>query len=189
MWTSKNFAAIRLFPSLGSRRQKPGFTLIEMLVGISLFGIFFGLGLTQYNRFNRRQTLLEAARELKSHLRFAQQKAVAGEMDCDSTECGGLDGTCGTADPGEKSLAGWHFRLNGTNAYEILGECCDSNFPPNCEEFSEKSISLSRDQMTIGGSDILFYPLDRGTNGPATLTLTYAGQTESVFVSASGEIK
>jgi len=59
---------------------KRGFTLIEMLVVISIMLLMVGLGIANYIDFNDRQTVLTATDELKTHLRTAQTKALAGDL-------------------------------------------------------------------------------------------------------------
>lgn len=56
-----------------------GFTLIEILIAISVMGIILGLSLVQYQRFNRRQIFQQAVEEVKSELRLTQDKALSGE--------------------------------------------------------------------------------------------------------------
>jgi prepilin-type N-terminal cleavage/methylation domain-containing protein len=69
--------------------KNKGFTLIEILIVITLTVILFGIGLAQYMNFNRLQILEQAAQELKNNLRLAQTKAANGEK---PDGCGVLNG-------------------------------------------------------------------------------------------------
>lgn len=56
-----------------------GFTLVELLIVIAILSTILGLGIASYNGFNRRERLKQSALTLKSHLRFAQTKAMSAE--------------------------------------------------------------------------------------------------------------
>jgi len=170
-----------LNPKLSTLSPKLGFTLIEVLIVMTIIGIIFGLGMAQYSKFNRSQIVVQAAQELKNNLRFAQNKAIAGEKDCSSAECGGADGICGTNDVGEKTLEGWRVNYSSGQNYQIYGSC-------DGETFRDRSIDLPSGVSPTPFS-ILFKPLGRGVVGATTITLSGFGETRRVSVSATGEIK
>lgn len=165
------------------KKSARGFTLIELLVTMSIIGILFGIGYAKYNEFNRRQILAQAAQELKNNLRFAQDKAMAGEKDCSVGVCGGDDGKCGTNDANEKSLDGW-FLNPGVNDYQVFGTC-------GGQVFNSRTINLSNRGITIPSppSAIHFKPLGQGVEGASTITLSGLAGTEDVIVTETGEIK
>jgi prepilin-type N-terminal cleavage/methylation domain-containing protein len=168
-----------------------GFTIIELLVTISIIAILFGLGAAKYNEFNRRQIIAQAANELKSNLILAQDKALSGEKDCRVSKCGGNDGVCGTNDANERSLEGWFVRIpsppNNTY-YEIYGQCGGITFPD-----VPKRVDLSQRGLLITSSlsaPIHFYPLGLGVEEEAVITLSHPGYglTEELRVNKAGEI-
>lgn len=55
-----------------------GFTLIEMLVVIAIMGIIMGGSIAGYIRFNDRQIVLTAGKELLTNIRQAQGRATSG---------------------------------------------------------------------------------------------------------------
>ncbi|MBI5019119.1 prepilin-type N-terminal cleavage/methylation domain-containing protein [Candidatus Gottesmanbacteria bacterium] len=59
--------------------MKKGFTLVELLIVISILIIMLGAGLATFNSFNRRERLKQTALTLKSTLRLAQTKAISVE--------------------------------------------------------------------------------------------------------------
>jgi len=161
-------------------RVNPGFTLIELLVTISIMGILFGLGVAKYNEFNRRQILDQAAQELKSNLRLAQDKALAGEKDCSVCQVGIK---CGDGD--DKVLDGWYVSFS-SGSYQIYGRCGGQQFPT-----SPKTVNLSSRNINIPSppSPIRFKPLAQGVDGATTISLSGYGETRPITVTGTGEIK
>lgn len=148
--------------------MKNGFTLIELLVAVSIIGIIFGIGVAKYQEFNRRQILFQAAEELKSNLRLAQDKALAGEKDC----TGDLEG----------------YRVTfSTTSYSFRSQCSEGDGPEATFSYYGET------QMTSGPSSILFKVLGLGTDvaGTVQIRLELSGVTgeETIMVSGAGEIR
>ena len=64
-----------------------GFTLIELLLVIAVGAILFTVGLARYNDFNKRQTVKQAAFNLRNDLQSAKTKAFTGNK----SSCATLD--------------------------------------------------------------------------------------------------
>src|SRR3989344_5284442 len=80
-----------------------GFTIIELLIVMSLLGIATTLVSAAYLSFEKRERVKSAALDLKSNLRLAQNKALSGDK--------GISGTseiCGTS----STLVGWFVRID-----------------------------------------------------------------------------
>ena len=60
------------------RIAQKGFTLIEMLISITVMSLIVGGGIASYMSFNEKQTVLEATNQLKAYLRKAQAQARNG---------------------------------------------------------------------------------------------------------------
>lgn len=56
-----------------------GFTLIEILVTMTIAGVLFAGGYAAYQDFSRRQALDNAYKELRTNLNLARQLAISGE--------------------------------------------------------------------------------------------------------------
>ncbi|HSX19241.1 MAG TPA: prepilin-type N-terminal cleavage/methylation domain-containing protein [Candidatus Saccharimonadales bacterium] len=98
-----------------------GFSLIELMVVVSLFGISASLVTASYLTFERNQRVKNGAVQLRNSLRFVQNKASSGDK--------GLTGTlCNTPVSGsEGTLAGWYIKVDtasGANTSYILGGDC-----------------------------------------------------------------
>lgn len=66
-----------------------GFTLIEILVAVTILLILSSIGVSNFTTFNDTQGLKQAALDLKSSLRTVQNKAFSGEK---PTGCASLTG-------------------------------------------------------------------------------------------------
>src|SRR3989344_9089026 len=116
-------------------QRRRGFTIIELLVVISLLGITTTLVSAAYLSFERRARVKSAALDLKSNLRLAQNKALSGDK--------GVPGTSESC-PASDKLVGWFVRMDdSTNtSYQIVGACKDSSgveteFSPKTYEYPE----------------------------------------------------
>ncbi len=67
--------------------NRKGFTLIELLVVIGITILIFSMGIASFNRFNRRQRLVQAALTLKSALRFTHTKSVSADKPNTAEDC------------------------------------------------------------------------------------------------------
>jgi len=61
-------------------QQKSGFTLIEMMVAIAIMIILTGMGIAGFIRFNDRQEVSNAAKQVQHIMRSAQSKARVKEL-------------------------------------------------------------------------------------------------------------
>ncbi|MBD3279719.1 MAG: prepilin-type N-terminal cleavage/methylation domain-containing protein [Candidatus Pacebacteria bacterium] len=57
-----------------------GFSLIELLVAVTIMLVMVGMGLASYLNFNEKQTVLQATKELETYLQLAQSKAQSGDV-------------------------------------------------------------------------------------------------------------
>lgn len=152
-----------------------GYTLIEILIGLTIVGLIFSYGFVNFREFSRRQALAGAARKLRGELRFAQELALSGKKPDDS----------GCNNP--NALIGYNFKVS-SSTYAIEAVCSGG-------VVGVKSIDLSTGISASAPSTnpILFKVLGQGTNlsSDATITLTQNSteSTQDVFVSVQGEIK
>jgi len=149
-----------------------GYTLIELLIVITLITLLFTLGMAQYNQFNRRQTLVKAKDELISNLRLAQSKSLAGEK----------PDICGT-----ETLTGHKLKFfPDKQRYKIVAVCND-----------EVDVKIGMSLPTgitrkSGPAEVFFKGLSQGTNidGQANIVLEDSnGETRAITITSIGEIK
>lgn len=156
------------------RISRRGYTLIELLVVISIISTVFAVGFVSFRDFSRRQQVIAVARNLKSDLRNAQERASAGQK---PDRCEG------------KTLDGYRFTGNSTG-YRLMAVC-----------ENRREIVIER-QMTNGvtldysyNPAFIFRPLGLGTDLPRdervviTVAQENIGNQQTVEVSWTGEIK
>ena len=139
------------FFTFNFRRSRIGFTLIEILIAVTILAILMSLSFAGYSKLNQRQKLVTAGETLKSLLRDAQSRAFNKEVDCNVCTC-----SLG----GSSSLIGWYADFSATER-KIYGECQGDII------FGEKSFGLS-DEIVIGVVPVNANPLLFRYNPPST---------------------
>lgn len=154
-----------------------GYTLIEVLVGITIIGIVFSAGFASFREFSRRQVVVGVAKQIKGDLRLAQSSAISGKKP------GGCNGV----------LDGYNFRVVvGGLSYVVEADCSGAGSP-----IEVKSVTLPSGLLISipSPNPITFKALGQGTNivsgGSAILTLTQTGTNNqaTITITAGGEIK
>lgn len=69
--------------------KKSGFTLLELLISVTIMMLLVGLGVASFITFNERQQLVGAAKELQEFFRSAQTRSRTGDI---PTGCGTFSG-------------------------------------------------------------------------------------------------
>lgn len=150
--------------------MKKAFTLIEMLVTISIMTILFGMGVAAYRNLARRQSLEQAAAEVSQTLTQAQANALGGKkINCAA-----------------ETLAGWQVRFLAGN-YTLEEACQITNYIVKTVYYP-----VSVTGTLPSPNPILFRVLSQGTNIPVSTTITLNNSqslTKSIIVSSTGEIK
>ena len=149
---------------------KSAYTLIEILIGLTLVTIVFTIGLAGYRDFSRRQVLSGASKKVISDLRLAQQKASIGQK---PDLCTTLNGY------------GVDFNLN-SSTYTVFADCSNN-------DITETTTTLDGVASSTDFT-IIFKTLGHGTNLAATqlINLYYLGdisKTVSITVGLGGGIK
>ena len=157
--------------------DKNGYTLIEILVALTIVGLIFGIGYVSFRDFARRQAVAGMARSIVGDLRLAQEQALSGkkpsDIFCDS--------------PG--TLNGYNFRVVSSQNYVLEANCSGGNV-------QTKTVTIPSDLFisTPATNPITFKILGEGTNLPVegvTMNVTQRGtsHTRAISVSQSGKIK
>ncbi len=158
--------------------MKKGYTLIEVLISLTILGIFFGFGYANFRDYSRRKALEGVVEGVKSELRFTQSKAIAGEKP-DNPNCQGIN-----------ILDSYSFVIVDTNTYSIRANCSGGVVSIKDSEVLDEGVSMSSTLATIS-----FKVLGKGTNIPEgetvviTFTQSKTNDTRTLTVTSGGEIK
>lgn len=158
-------------------KRYSGYTLIEILVSLTVIGLLFGFGFVSFRDFSRRQHLASVVRTLTGEIRLVQSKASVGEKP-DDLKCQGTN-----------TLSSYSFRIINSTSYQTEANCLGGNVVIKTGSLSD-GISMTSTQNTIS-----FKVLGQGTNVPqgteAVITFTQVGtsNTATVRVTQGGEIK
>lgn len=171
-----------------------GFTLVELLVSITIIAVMVGLLLPQLGAFNKYQSLENAAKELQSNLRKAQNFAASGVL-------------CGPAL--NQNAEGWSIKFIDTGGYSIMpnSPSCSGvpqtsyQFPPGVELSSVKldgttiTLSLSSNPLLITFTNLTGQAILTDPSDPIglpynkiELNLSGSGNNSLVVVEKSGSV-
>lgn len=150
--------------------NRRGYTLIELLVGISIIGIVFSIGLAGYREFSRRQELVGVLKKIVADLRSAQQLAIGGQKPAGQI-CNVLDG--------------YSFSRTSQTEYNLIANCSNANHIikvvglPNNVSLTEGSVMFKAlGQGTNLEEDLIFTVTNIVSNSTGTVTIGIGGNIE-----------
>jgi prepilin-type N-terminal cleavage/methylation domain-containing protein len=165
------------------RPNASAYTLIEILVGLTIVGLLFGVGYANFRSFSQRQVVVSAAKILQGDLRLTQELALSGQKPNDA-KCNSPVNT----------LNGYNFTILSPSTYEIRASC--SGGAPGVVY---KTVTLSSGVIFVSPfaspNPILFKVLGNGTNipegGNVVIKMTQTGTTNqtNITVSSGGQIQ
>lgn len=130
------------------------YTLIELMIVVTLIGLAVGLITTSYLGFERRQRVKNTALEIKNNIRLAQNSAHSGDKGFGPTKC----------DTEKREiLVGWYVRLDkDLQTYSVSGYCKDESGVER--KFGEQTFRLPQDvsisEIDAGNQvNVLYRPL------------------------------
>lgn len=148
-------------------RRKSGFTLVEVVLVLSILVIFFGLSALYYQTTQVRTDLNAQASNFVGFLRLAQSSAEAGKGD---------------------TSHGIHVE---NDRYVIFtGTTYNQSSPSNYEVILPDTIQISEYSLNGGSSDIVFNAPNGETDdyGTATFSSNRINQTKIVTITNAGAI-
>lgn len=141
-----------------SSRLASGFSFIELLVVIAILGLLLSLTYASFSNFQKSTKLTNAALQLKSDLRFVQNKALAGDKS--SAKCSVLT----TPRP---ILIGWYMTITDeSTTYTFNSDCLNNLGNEDPDSPVVKTLELPKGitvkevgSSGVPGAQILFRPL------------------------------
>lgn len=156
-----------------------GYTLIEIIIVLTISSLLFVGGYTQYREYSRRQVLNNTVEELKNNLNLARQLAFSGEK-----------ATSGCILASE-TLQG--YQINFTSSSYSIKSVCSSTATSNRSTFAlPAAVTISTSGLpTISGTTYVIYKVvGKGTNlssnGTITVTDTVMNKTSTVVITPKG---
>lgn len=160
-------------------RKSSGYTLIEILIALTVIAILFSAGFVGYRDFSRRQALQGAVKIVQGDLRKAQQNALSGIKPTDAK--------CNSP----QRLNGYNFFISSPTTYEIQADCTGGVVTISSAITLPTGINLSIPTP----NPILFRVLGLGTNialnsnAAITFTQDNTNNTATLTIGSGGEIK
>ncbi len=102
-----------------------GFTLIEILVVVTVIFLLLGVSFAGYATLNQKQTVISAGQNMKNILRDAQSRSYNGEIDCSVCNCS------------PNSSTGWDGWYVDFVNKQIYGKCGNNQFSTQNFAFSQ----------------------------------------------------
>jgi prepilin-type N-terminal cleavage/methylation domain-containing protein len=159
------------------KRDCPGFTLIELLVVTGLMAILFSVFYASYTSFNRRQILEQAALDLKSNLRLAQNKALSGEKPT------GTGVVCNVLDGYQVSFSSREYKIKPKCDGDVLEN------PSSTSTFPLPSTLMFNPVPPVILFRVLGLGVDLGDTTEITIDISGYGLLKTIKVNNVGEIK
>lgn len=151
------------------------YTLIEVLVVLTIIGILFGFGYISFRDFARRQALSGAAKQLQVDARLAQSESLGGKKPSICTE--NLDSISFRVSDG-----GYQVEADCGALHPIIGG--PTVFPSDISVSALPSPNPIRFKVLGQGTNI-----DSGGTAQITLRQNSTGNTASITITAGGEIQ
>jgi prepilin-type N-terminal cleavage/methylation domain-containing protein len=114
--------------------HKRGYTLLELIVAVSLISVFSLVGVVNFQSGARRQKVETATARLRQVYISAKSNALSGKKNCQACGASAVSNfACGT---GDLPLLGWEVRLNsvtsgGSTTWQVVNEgVCGTNVDP-----------------------------------------------------------
>lgn len=151
--------------------KSSAYTLIEILVVMTVITILFGIGYVSYRDFGRRQALAGAVKQVEGDLRKTQQNALSGIKPPD-TAC----------DSGDLSSYQIWINTSDNHNYRIRAICGGTTVLVESRSLEGVSLASTKNPMN-------FMVLGRGAD-EATVTLIQdiTGKTSTITIGSGGSV-
>lgn len=140
--------------------RKAGYTLVELLIIVTITGILVTLGVSAYSGAAKRQAVKAASETILSTMQSTQKKATIGEKTCTSA-----------------ALVGYRAEISDGASTITVTEVCRDDFNT---EFDNATNTITLDKVVfVNTGSFLFRPLGQGViinAGASSGSIDYAYQ-------------
>lgn len=165
------------------RRFPNGFTLIELVIVVSLIGVLFGLTFVSYRNFSDRQAMKAAVGQLRDTLEFAKSRA---DSQVKPQVCI-LNGY--TLDGYKVQLCNLGDACSLSGDYEIRVVCSGTSYPvDSVTSFRKLPDKISFNKEKTKPTSFFFKVLSRGVDQPGTIDLEGLGREAIIQIDGLGNI-
>lgn len=140
-------------------KTKSGFTIIELLVVVSIMLMFLGLTLAQFNSYNDTLKIKNQAQKLVDVIELAKKKAVSSDL---------YDNTC-------TNFSGYQLNLLSSSSYS-LNFCCNSDCSTKLQTYSLNTDITNQNISILPSSGTISFP-PLMANFKNTITTIYVKNT------------
>jgi len=158
--------------------MKKGYSLVEILVVLTITGAIFGLGYVGFRDFARRQSVNSAAKTFKTDIKLAQEQAASGKK---VAGCVVLDG--------------YKVIVDASNSLYTISASCSSGSGKTDYEIKSKKLTSDVAVTIVPQNTFIFKSIAQGTDiaSGESITVTFTqsaggGYAVSVVIAASGGI-
>lgn len=154
-------------------RYKKGYTLLELIISVTIIVVVFTIGLANYQSFARRQTLVGATAKIRTDLRLVQELALAARK----PEGGVCD-----------SLEGVKIRNTSPTMYEVTAVCKSGEYDVGMpHDLTDKYRGIR-----VSNFNILFKILGQGVDTDTDINIVVTNEltseTRQITITKGGEI-
>ncbi len=170
-----------------SQQKRTGFTLIELMVVVSISIILMGSAMAGFINFRARQQVLADAKDVQQLIRSAQVKArlqdVPDVVAATPTYC----------HSDSSRLQGYRVKFSSATALSLV-PLCGGTLATATEQTASSTLTVANSTLSIASvslpQNFSFYTLQRGTNIPSdrVVTLTGSGYKYCFTVGVGGSV-
>ena len=143
-----------------------GFTLIELLVVIGIIGALTSIGIASYSSYTTGQAIQNATADVVNMLNTAKSSSLSQVK---NPQCG--------AQP----VTGYQVTLTVPGpTYTMSIRCNNTNYTVKSQDLPT-GVTFG-----TGSTTTVFFPVQKGTSSPATITLNGQSKTKVVTVTSTG---
>lgn len=146
-----------------------GFTLIELMIVVTIGTILFGGGVAAYRGIGNKQSIKQTGISFQSNLRLIQGKANAGEK----------PSACGEAD-----FIGYEVSYANETSYQVQPLCSNTDTSALIT-----TVNLTDNIEFANNFSVIFYGLESEISGAQSINLIKDDYTYQVAIEQSGVIK